>query len=50
MIHVRYLQRNGSCSWEVKVSAIAVAVLAILVLGLLTGENTAAWIVALFRH
>ncbi len=48
MIEVRYFQKDGSCNWEVKVSAIVIAVVAVLVLGCVTGENTAAWIVGLF--
>ena len=50
MIHICYFQRNGSCNWEVKVSALVIAVLAILAIGFMKGENTAGWIVALFRH
>jgi hypothetical protein len=50
MLQIRHFHKNGRPAWEVKVSAIVVGVFALLVLTLLTGENTAAWIATLFRR
>jgi small-conductance mechanosensitive channel len=48
-VEVKKFHKNGNPSWQVSVSAVVVAVVALVVLAWLTGIDTSALIPALFR-
>jgi hypothetical protein len=48
MVRIQKFYKNGRRAWDVKASAIVIAVIALLVMGLVGGESTADAIAALF--
>jgi hypothetical protein len=48
MFQIRKFYRNGRPAWDIKASAVVIAVLALMTIALATGENTSSWIAALF--
>jgi hypothetical protein len=49
MLHIKRFHKNGTPAWDIKASAIVIAVVALVILGFLTGEHSAAAVTGLFK-